>query len=295
MFLLLPVALAEDCAEPLRVRSTRPQHGDIEVPVDARVLASFIGWGSLDEVQATLRGPEGELAHTQEGWCYEHEGPHEVHCWLRLSPAEPLAALTEHTLVLSSTELWGGEGVLFQETRFTTGEELAASTAGPPSLQIASLDLLDPEECDYEEPQRFWLDLLAAEVDPSGLSVFHVDQSVDGSAFQRVHTLHLFEDSPDFEAKQFLDGATEACFQVSHEDAAGRQTPGQTACWPVDTGQPDSPADSPTDSSAGQNPTDTDPPPVGVPPDPSCGCASSSTALWLLPGLLVLALGRRRR
>jgi hypothetical protein len=205
---LLTPALAADCRDTL---SVRPVDRQVDVPVDAWVRVSLIGWGTADEVAVGLTDDAGsELSVTTETGCYEHEGPHEVHCWHLLSPASPMAADTAHSVVLQSTTAWTGSGQLSQASSFTIGSALAVATAGPPTLILdRRTDVESPETCEYPEPRQHWLTLAAAEL---------VQQ--------------------DLEVKQWLDGGAtiDDCYQVTHEDAGGRLTPGAAACWQTDTG-----------------------------------------------------------
>ena len=78
------------CQEPLQLRTVTPDEGSVDIPLDARILISFLGWGELKEYDVSLTLYSKEVPVTREEWCYEHEGPDEVHCWIRLRPDEPL-------------------------------------------------------------------------------------------------------------------------------------------------------------------------------------------------------------
>ncbi len=306
--LLAPV-LAADCRESLSVRSVRPNDGQADVPTDARVLVSLIGWGTTDEVAIRVVDDTGATVEgTTETWCYEHEGPHEVHCWTRLTPNGPLAVDTAHSVRVNSTDAWTGSGSLSYTTTFTTGSSAASATAAPPSLTLDERTEPSPESCGYAEPRKYILTLTAAETDAAGLAVFQLDHVFpDGSAeTERVHTVHVFHNQADVDVKQYLEGVDTPsdCFQVTHEDAAGRQTPGPVACWGQDTGDADSGTQDTSGPDSGTTatvPTDSAGPDsggadTGEPGDDAgCGCVTAAPAPAWLGLLTVLVLGRRSR
>ena len=329
LWLLLSPVLAADCKDTLSVRSVRPVDRQVDVPLDVRVLVSLIGWGTAEEVTVRLvDDQDSELDVSTETWCYEHEGPHEVHCWFRLTPVEPLAADTTHDVLINSSEVWAGTGHLSQTTSFTTGSGAVAPTGAPPTLTLDSRsEDLETGPCDYANPRRYMLMLTGAETDATGLGVFHLDQVFPDGASEalRVHTVHVFEDRPDTDVKQYLDAGepTNECYQVTYEDGAGRLTPGDVACWESDTGPPDSgvpdtsapdsgtldtsaldsgtldtsaPDSGPPDSGASDSGTPgAEPGDMGQVSESGCGCAASPGSAPFLPLLGVLLLVQRTR
>ncbi len=301
LWLLLTPAFAADCRDTLSVRSVRPVDRQIDVPLDARVLVSLIGWGTAEEVTVRLvDDSDAELSVSTETWCYEHEGPDEVHCWFRLTPEESLAAETTHEVLINSSEAWAGAGHLSQSSSFTTGTGAVAAAGGPPTLTLDSRT--DEEEagvCDYADPRRYLLMLTGAETDTTGLGVFHLDQVFpdDSGEALRVHTVHVFDDRPDTDVKQYLDGGetTDDCYQVTYEDGAGRRTPGAVACWQSDSGTPDSgtpdsgtpDSDTPDSGSERQD--------TGQVGESGCGCGVGPGPVTWLPLFGALLLVQRTR
>lgn len=262
--LLLP--LAWPCDEgALRVRTVQPRDQAEEVPLDTRVVVSFIGEGQADHYTVALEQGGASVATSAQSWCYDHEGPLEVHCWIALTPAAPLTADTAYTVRIQSTERHTGQRPESLNTRFTTGSAQADPVVGAPGLRILAAWDVAPEErgvCDWERPRRYTLELTPAQPDPSALSLYQV-WAIDPQG-QRpealVHTIFVQNpageppqqrgadragdsggDSADpagpTEYKQFLDGDTQPtdCFRVVQENAAGQASASVEACWAEDT------------------------------------------------------------
>jgi hypothetical protein len=320
---LLPLLLAPPsaaCEAPLELRTVQPRDGATGVPVNARIAVSFVGTGVAEAYEVQLLRGGAPVAAAAEAWCYEHEGPFELHCWWALRPEADLAPGAEHELQIRSTAAWTGEGSRAVTTRFTTGADRAAAPAGPPSLRVAEAwDEPAPDACAYPLARRFWLELLPAGgiTEGQALSLYHIDAlGPDGAPVGRVHSVLVTQpdgSAPDPLVKQFLDAADEPtdCFRVVQEGPAGDLSPPVEACFgDGDGGSPDS--GTPDGGSADGGPADGRDTAGGAPDAPTdgapsaeeeparskgSGCASSPSAPWAaapaLFGAMAL-LGRRR-
>jgi hypothetical protein len=320
-------ALAQDCEIPLEVRSVTPANEATDVPIDSRVLVSFIGQGSADEFQVDMEANGESISTSKESWCYPHEGPFEVHCWWALLPEDPLPATEQIQIRIQSTSSYQGEEPIDRIELFTTGVGVTEpNLTAEPSLEV--LEVIDiPESelttCDFAQPRRAIIQVDSDLSDPHGLSVFQIEElTVDGSYF-RAHTVFMTLSAPPFPdhhnmIKQYvnLEQSYTGCYRISAEDGAGVATESGKICWPeygdtgVDTSQDtgvDTSQDTAVDTSqdtAGETGQETGadsaqetgtPGSGAVPPNISCGCSAgpSGKAAWCW-GLVLLALVRTR-
>ncbi len=250
---LAPSALACE-PSPLELRTSQPAAGAVDVPLDVRAAVSFIGFGTADEFTVGLYRDDTEVPVSASSYCYEHEGPVEVHCWWVLRPSALLAASTAYELRIRSTETWSGEGSMNMAVTFTTGTAEAPDLAGLPTLRITDVwDEVATDSCQYPVARRYWLEVLPSGgvYDPSALSLFHIDAlESDGRVRGRVHS--TFVSNPgggevDPMTKQYLDAATvpSDCFRMVQEGPDGTTTAAVDACpeAPVDTGSDDTGGD----------------------------------------------------
>jgi hypothetical protein len=311
-------ALAQECEKPLELRSVTPASEAVGVPIDSRVLVSFIGQGNADEFQVEIRVDGQVLSASKESWCYPHEGPYEVHCWWALQPEELLPAAEKIEIRIQSTSTYQGDSPIDHLDHFTTGtEQTEAIRSLAPRLKV--IDVIDiPEseltDCDFAHPRKAWFQVDSEIADPHASAVFQIDeQAVDGSFF-RAHTVFLNHAPPTFKEahniiKQYvnLEKPYTGCYRIWAEDGAGTATKAGNLCWPGygDTGLDtavDTAVDTASDTGAetGQD-TESDSDPgtsgsKGVPPIRSCACSTGPTAKfnwgW---GLIFLTLLRTRR
>ncbi len=302
---LVPLAVAGpagDCPEePLTVRFVVPEDGDTDAPRNARLLLGLIGVGDVETFDLVLEGEEGEVAGTRTRWCYDHEGPHEQHCWVALRPDRALAADTVHRVSVTS-----GDSIE-RTTTFETGSGVLEPLTVAPGLEILAAWDPKPAEvgpCDWETPRRYTLALTPAVPDPSLRSVYQV-HVVDPTGVREpalIHTIRLYDSEDAFEAKQYLDRADEPsdCFRLQQEDGGGQLSPSVEACWweEDDTGGEDSGRREGVEDS-GVSPTDTDEPAGdddARPPPPAeegaCGCGPRG---GLVGWVGLLAVGWRLR
>jgi hypothetical protein len=308
-------AWACDRQIPLHVRTVQPPVNAIDVPVDARIMVSLKGWGTIDEVEVVLRKGGSTISVDLETWCYDHEGPYELHCYYRLLPEEELIPGTVYTIEIRSTETFQGDEPLSQNSQFTVGSDRVTPFDGPPELAIVDAVDVAPEdltECDYDQPRRYMVSAESSNVAPHGLSVLHLTEFFpDGSSPDAlVHTVLVSKERTTLSIKQYLDGSMPRsdCFRLQLEDGAGRLSEVVEDCWIViedsgDSGSSDSgvPIDSdvPTDSTV---PTDSNQG-TGVGPLPApaeegiCGCGAipGAGSPWVLIAGLLGWTGRRRR
>ncbi len=301
MLLLLSLA-AFGCEEPLEIRTIHPSDSDTDVPLDARVVISFIGWGAAEQYEARLTREGEDVASTTGSWCYEHEGPHEVHCWIRLTPDAPLEAEADYVVFVETTEAWPHADPRSLQARFTTGTESLQPISGAPGLVVQEPWLEADEDCGYPVARRYWLETTTTSGadDPRGLSLFHL-YSLDahGQPGDIIHTIFATnpsegaeEDEPPW-TKQYLDGSISQtdCFRMVEEDGAGSRSEPVDACWePADTGRDTSPDTAPPDSGEAP-PDDTGPADTAHTAPETCGCQSAG---WLVLLPLPLVLARRR-
>jgi len=311
LWLLLTLGLAsadETCQEPLYVRFVVPEGGSTDVPRDARVAVAMLGWGEAEDFTLRVFAGESRVEGTERSWCYEHEGPHELHCWLSWTPDELLPEDTEILVrVISAT------GDSRSEHRFQTSDAVAVDP--PPAPDAVVNDVWEEatgDPCDYELARRYTL--VAAGGDPAedGLSLVHIYEQLADGGESLVHTLTTFSgavDTGEVEVegvKQYLDGSVERtdCFRVVAENAAGVEGASTVACVEEDDTATDTSSDSggsepepedsgPQDTAPVDEPdtgggSDSEAAPAAPPPDEG-GCRAA--AAWLLAALW---LGRRR-
>ena len=322
LFLGSAQADEEACRQPLAVRLTLPAAGSADVPVDARVLVGFIGWGEADEFSVDLIGAAAPVPVEAESWCYLHEGPHERHCWWSLRPTERLAVDTEYRIRVRSTEAHTGPD---HESihRFTTGSGTSLPPPEAPTGEIGEAwDEESGEACDFPFARRTLMRIEAGDALEEGLGVFHLFEVVAGSETEPlVHTIRTQFDEGgvdtapriEWNVKQYVDGTTAPtdCFRVVAENAAGEAGASTVLCYgDADTGTPDSGpsgADSGRggagdsgagDSGSGDSGARDDPHDVPTRGDRSTtapvearGCGRGAAGLLLIGG----ALARRRR
>ena len=262
-----PAAACEP--SPLQFRTSQPAAGAVDVPLDVRAAVSFIGLGTADEFTVGLYRDDTEVPVAASTYCYEHEGPVEVHCWWVLRPSTLLAASTAYELRVRSTETWSGEGAVSMTAPFTTGTSEAPDVAGVPTLRVThAWDEVATDSCQYPVARRYWLEVLPSGgvYDPSALSLFHIDAlESDGSVRGRVHS--TFVSNPgggevDTQLKQYLDAATSPsdCFRMVQEGPDGTTTAAVDACPepPVDTGSADTGSDDTGSDDTGADDTGAD-------------------------------------
>ena len=319
-------ALAEECEKPLEFRSVSPANEAVDVPLDSRVLVSFIGQGRADEFEVDLEVGGEAVSSTDESWCYPHEGPFEVHCWWSLKPDDLLPSTAEIQVRIQSTSSYQGEEAIQRTERFTTGQALTENIIeSPPSLAILEvIDIPESElsECDFRQPRRAIFQADSEVPDPYGLSVFHVDElSVEGNYF-RAHTVFVTLAAPPMlhghnTFKQYvnLEEPYTGCYRVWAEDGAGSPTDVSTICWPgygdtgygdtgygetgietgVETGQ-ETGGSNGTGLDTGSAQDSSDDSSKAVPAKLTCGCSSGANhkSLWFCSLVLVAFLSHRR-
>lgn len=260
------------CRESLQLRFTLPDDGATDVPLDARMVAAFIGWGDAGEWELALEVDGVTVEGSHSSWCYEHEGPHELHCWLTLAPHAPMAPGTEHSLRVSSTGSWSGGTEASFDIRFTTG---SASTLTweetPPLVVVDAWDEESEDSCAYSLARRATLETTPPPHVRAPLALFNIYEVLsDGSPDALVHTIRVHNPPPEPDTavddsgltaermKQYLDGTTprEDCYRLTMVDAAGGETLGSLACW--DTGEPGDTAPTHTGDTAGPGDSDDD-------------------------------------
>ena len=309
-------ALAHDCEQPLELRSVTPANEATGVPIDSRVLVSFIGQGSADEFEVDIEIEAEGISTSKESWCYPHEGPFEVHCWWAIHPEETLPENQEIEVRIQSTSSYQGEDPIDRTERFTTGVGVTEpNLAGEPTL--AMLEVVDIPEaertvCDFDEPRRAIIQVDSELSDPNGLAVIQIEElAVDGSYF-KAHTVFMTLAAPPFPdhhniIKQYVDlGAPyTGCYRISAEDGAGIATESGEICWPeygdtgVDTGHDT--ASETGQETGGETGVDSGKETGSSGPDPvspklSCACSMGGPAgksLWFL-GLVTLVFVRFR-
>ena len=180
---------------PLNIRSVQPADGDVDVPIDARIAVSLIGYGTADEYTVELERGAAAIETTQESWCYDHEGPYEVHCWWMLKPTTPLSPLTPYTVRVRSTDTWQGDGSRTQVTQFVTGDAALGDVSGEPELEV--LEVWEAEaETDCEWDLAFRASLrptpIDRELDLSLLSLYHLREVFeDGTSGEIIHSVYV--------------------------------------------------------------------------------------------------------
>lgn len=299
--LLLSLAHADECDRvPLMMRQTVPMTGSAEVPLNARLVFATIGYGTEDEWTLELRVEGAPVETSSRSWCYDHEGPDEVHCWHVLDPVEDLAPTTEYALVAKTTETWSGEDGLEQTSRFTTNEELLESPfSGTLSAEIGERwNQYGGLDCSWPVTRRYWLTARNHQ-DESGLGLLHFYRVYDDAEPELVHTLFLTAEATEGLVKQFLDATTNPsdCFFLVQEDGTGAMSePSETFCWepPVDTAVDSEPVDSeaPVDS---EEPSETDEPRDRREPYTPEGCGCTVVPIPGLGLALAATLLLRRR
>jgi len=313
LFLALGLASADEaCQEPLYVRFVMPEAGSTDVPRDVRVAVAMLGWGSAEDFTLRVFADDARLKGTEQSWCYEHEGPHELHCWLAWRPDELLPEDTEILLRVASVS-----GDSRSDHTFHTGTGLAVDP--PPAPLAAVYDVWEEETgepCDYPLARRYSLEATGGDPTEDGLSLVHIYEQLADGGEALVHTLATSSSPVDTGAvevegvKQFLDGSEDHtdCFRVVAENAAGEAGASAVACAEApDTGPdtgPDTASDSggsePQPGDSGQQDTaptdesetgeDADSDEAGAAPG-SDGGGCGAAAAWLLG---VVCLARRR-
>ncbi len=302
MLLILSLS-ALACEEPLEVRTLYPREGSQDVPLNARLLVSFIGWGTTEEYSVQLTQDGEAVAATQDSWCYDHEGPHEVHCWVSLRPEELLSPESTYALQVKTTDAWPHDGFRQTSGAFTTGTHTLKPLEGTPGITVIDAWTEKDKACGYDIARRYWIDTtLLQEDDASGAAVFHL-YALDehGDPGEIIHT--IFTGTPTkaeepLGLKQYLDGSLPQtdCFRVIEEDGAGNQTPWAEACFEPgsggsdsggsDTATPDS-GDTAVSDSGGSDSGGSD---SGNAVEPAtsedCGCGGGAPAVLLLPLIL---------
>ena len=331
MLLLSLLSPASGCEDPLEIRSIYPNEGSEDVPLNARMLVSFIGMGAADEYRVLLTQDDVQIDTTQTSWCYEHEGPGEVHCWIRVVVKEELEASTRYRLTVSTTDKWPHSGARSTQSSFTTGTETIAPVEGTPGLVVLEAWMEKDKECGYDIARRYWLaPSLQLADDDTGAAVFHLFAlDEDGAPGDIIHT--IFSGPPGAKKgggeagrkadkqqeppglKQYLDGSTlqTDCFRIIEEDGAGNLTPHADACFGdsggsdsgdsdsggSDSGGSDSP-DSGSDSDgsdSGTGSTGSDSGVVRDDPPMEDGCSCSGGQGWVALLLPLILLRRRSR
>ena len=321
--LLLTALSAWACEEPLRIRSLTPNEGTTGVPLNARMLVSFIGWGDDSQYEVTLKQDGVTVETSEERWCYEHEGPYELHCWVRLTPAEPLSAETAYVLTAETDK--ETDGPSSTSTRFTTGTETLSPTEGVPSMSIHKVWTEEDKECGYDVARRYLIEV--GDTIQDSAAVFHLYSVDEDGGTELIHTIFSAlagegggeggeggekgEEGKDGEGgekegggggdgsqdiKQYLDGELPQtdCFQLVEEDAAGSFRDVVEVCYGEDADTAADTADTAADTAVEVEDTDEEAPEAvdtGTPDEKAGGCGSR--AVWLV-GLLPL-LRRRRR
>ena len=305
----------ESCETNLTLRSVTPVEGATDVPVNARILVSFIGWGSADEFSVKLESLSAEVSTTNTSWCYAHEGPYEVHCWWSLTPDEQLVENSEYRLSIETTDSYGGPVPMSFHSRFFTGDSVLTPITASLDFYYDSawnVDTEDRVECDFEQPRRYFIDVETDWVDPSNLSVFHffelpVEENEPAPLVHTVFAQSNGDGAGVGQIKQYVDGSRpySDCFAVTIEDGAGNRTPWVNRCVDGDSWVDEPDGDTSPDDTAGNSEMEgdsgeDDEPPYIYDRNGICGCSASqdrSSFDWLhLFGLLPLvAFALRRR
>ena len=318
--LLSRPAAAEDCSgQPLTLRQQVPGNGSTAVPIDTRILLSFIGLGDGSHISlGVTKLPGGVTVEgTTSSSCYAHESSTEVHCSFYFHPDEDFEPATDYRINATATSSHPSPGTRF-DSNFTTGLYPGASFPDAPDLSFLYYGPrygTGVDECDWQDAYQY--DLLAVvEADLQGLSVLEVYE-VDGDASSHVHTLFLSQEQGDADFRQVLEPGTEGerCYEVYRHNAAGAASEGSgVVCWeePVDTAPPadsgEPAADSGESPEEEEDPADSaDPEEPGSPPPGGggsavtveqsgggCGCSGAPGGGGGLLFLVLLA-GRRRR
>ena len=302
---------AESCEEPLTLRSVTPAPDQHDVPVDSRILVSFIGQGEAHEFDVSLLEAAQAVETQNHSWCYEHEGPYEKHCWWSLHPMQALSPNQSHTIRIQSTEHHSGEESFEFFSSFQTGSEPHPSLdEAPPSveiLEVIDLDESETDSCDYAEPRRLLLAPTHAMEDAASLGVYQIEELRPDSTAFAVHT--VFATQPvqerEFAIKQYADLSADptGCYRLWVENGAGTPSQKTEFCWESeepdtgDTGEADDTGDTGEPNDTGGLVDTGEKGPSNPSPDPSssCGCTSTNPnpSPWM--GLWGLVLLRRRR
>lgn len=258
----LSAALAseEECREDLLLRFILPEAEASGVPRDVRLTAGYIGWGTADQVRGRLLRDGERVPSEDETWCYEHEGPHEVHCWWATRPVDVLEAESEYSVRVETLD---AEGAVRQsvEHSFTTGSALALAPPEAPVFAVADAwEEETGETCDYPVARRYTLDLEAGNPEEDDLTLVHIYEVMEDGSEERVHTITTAKGPADGGSegapalataaadtgepephglKQYLDASLPRtdCFVAVAENAAGEAGGRTRACYgPQDTG-----------------------------------------------------------
>ncbi len=302
---------------PLVLRGHLPKMDDTDVPLDVRALLAMIGAGEAEDFSLSLSPDDGAaLTGTSDGWCYAHEGDHEVHCTLLFTPDEPLLADTRYRLIATATETYQGDPHARLEARFTTGSH---ELTPPKTAPVAEITAVGPrtqsvEPCDWTGATQVDLHVELAETDPTGRSVLQVFEEADDGTLSNVHTIFIDGSGTSMDFRQVLPPGDEEprCYRVLQENAAGGASPlSEAVCTDdsagttgptTDTGSSDTsssdtgPDDPQAGDTAGTADTADEPSePAAVPPR-GCGCAGGPSPWrhWpLLAGLSLLVIRSR--
>jgi len=274
VLLFVAPVMAQDCELPLTLRSVTPSHDATDVVLDARILVSFIGQGTADEFEVDLLdSAEVSVPHARTSWCYDHEGPYEVHCWWSLKPESSLASESMYQVQIDATEAHPEPLPARQISRFETGTSLASPPPASPTFEVTAawtVDESDREACDYALPRRYFLAAESPDADPDAVYQIYAVDPEDSASTSLVHTVSVWPGSspspPPCEPggiKQYLDGSLpySDCFTIHVESGAGLASESTLACWESDTGEPELDTSAPEDTGT---PKDT-----GTPTDPN--------------------------
>ena len=276
--LSMGVAFAEGCPRrPLAIRQVLPPDGTVDVPLDTRLVIPTIGYGTVEDFDVVLSSDSGQVELEQRSWCYEHEGPDELHCWQALKPVGDLAAETSFEIVVTNTESWTGDGVISRRSQFTTGSEHHGALEGRPSGGVDEAWTQHGLVCAWPQTRRYWMTFTEVP-DSSGLGLLHFMHLPEGGDPVLVHTLYLDGSTSGAPVKQYLDARQDPsdCFQLVQEDGSGSWSePSETFCWT----QPEQPGDTGDSTGDSTGAIDSEPPAPRdrrQPYTPGCGCVWSA-------------------
>ena len=320
MALSLWSSLCEACEEDLKVREYLPLDGAVDVPINSRLVVAFIGMGTLEDfdIKVYNGASRSYIGVDKEGWCYTHEGPHELHCWARLTPRQALESWTTYEIQVQRVyEDTGEEEEEPEIGAFITSDQEVSTGVSALGLTVTDAWEMDPSEldsCDWDEVSRWWLEVDPVSYDTTRLELFHIyelDEAGEVTTTDPIHTIFSPPNASPQEVKQYLDGDEEhsQCFGIQREGATGALGEMTTDCYDEvkdtsDSGKPREPdsGEEPEDSGSSDGAeTDSDGGSGGsaepVYPVSKCGCAAPgiSARLGLLLAWLGLVTSLRRR
>jgi len=223
--LFTSISAACTSAGPTLITGTLPADGDLEIPVDSRLIATY-GWNPLvGEMTLTVDGDP--VAGTTETWSTKG-GYFRSQTFVAFAPDADLEPNTEYTLSVQVPDYYGTPQSEWIST-FTTSED--ASVAGPVSLAVDAFEFEEASSasCQYDYAWKIsWTLDVPESVGDTLVHLYEVAE--DGTVVNDTPLTTEVFDSNGGEFTGAIRAKVDAdsnglCVAAITEDAAGNPSP----------------------------------------------------------------------